>query len=192
VLKGSPLFKATGLSESTYLYPSRLICALADDIAQGPAGRVIDEFPALRDTELPNAVGIGWGTAAERGPAFGSVRGMIARFSATYAEDLSTPYGVIVTYPPYSKKGMVQNFIPIYDAVQYPLRLPHCVELHGPWAAQMPDIQQPVFMIPFVQSAYQRDDIQGFLPVALDGAAMTRIDEELSAYLLKEPVYKPR
>jgi hypothetical protein len=56
----------------------------------------------------------------------------------------------------------------------------------------MPDVSRPLFMIPFVQALYQDDDVQSLLPVAIDGPSMKRIDEELSAYLLGDPVYKPR
>ena len=68
VERTSPLFHLTGFNDTTYIYPSRLVACEAADLVDH-RGRVIDEFPQLRDDELRRAVGLKMGTASERGAA---------------------------------------------------------------------------------------------------------------------------
>lgn len=185
VERTSALFHLTGFSDTTYVYASRLVACESSDLVDR-RGRVVDEFPQLRDEELRHAVGLGTGTSGERGPAAESRRGAIALFQPDFAEMVGTAYGLIVTWPPYSKKGAIQNFIPIFSAAEYETNVPRCVVAEGTWTAPMANIGRAFFMVPLVQSAYEPDDIAGYLPQPVDGSTMRLIDEALSEHLYGE------
>ena len=182
VERTSPLFHLTGFDDTTYIYPSRLIACEASDLVDH-RGRVIDEFPQLRNDELRRAVGLGTGTAGERGAAAESRRGTIALFQPGFAEMVTTAYGLIVTWPPYSRRGAVQNFVPIFDADEYDTDIPCCVVASGKWARAMANVRRAFFMVPLLQSAYEPDDIAGYLPQPVDGVTMRQIDEALTQHI---------
>lgn len=182
VHSASTLFKATGLRETTYFYPSRLVVCHAEDA--GPvSGKLIDEFPELRDNQLPKAIGLGTGTCDGNGRARGSKRGRIAKLKPWLSKLIETSYGLIITEPLYSNRSQIQNFIPIFDANEFETKPPSFAVFDKDWVQQMPDLGGALLMLPLVQSAYEPDDIADFLPRAVDGETMSAVDEGLATGL---------
>ena len=185
----SPLFHATGFSKTTVVYPSRLACCLTAE-APSPGGRVIDDFPALRDVELPLALGLGTGTTAGTGRAKGSRRGTIAKLRGSLAEGLECDYALVVTAPAYSKEEQIQNIIPMFDTADFAVVAPAFGVAGKSWVEQLtrsgrapdsPDVYAgALFMTQLIQSAYVRDDIAGYFPIPVDDETMAAMDEALA------------
>jgi len=178
----SSLFKVTGLRETTYFYPSRLVVCHAEDA--GPvSGKLIDEFPELRDRELPRAVGLGTGTCDGEGRARGSKRGRIVKFKPVFSKLIETGYGLVITEPLYSNRSQIQNFIPIFDAREFETVPPSIAVFDLDWVDQMPGLKGALLMLPLVQSAYESDDIDSYLPNPVDMDTMNAVDEGLASRL---------
>jgi hypothetical protein len=201
--KASPLFGATGLTESSYVYPSRLVVCHTEDLPE-PAGKLIDEIPELFDIRLPRALGLGSPVsrpASRRRPA---LRGYIAMFTEAYADLVSCRYGVVITHPAYSKHRQVQTYVPIFDADEYDTVPPAFIvdPTHGSlsepvtrgstrsnelrWTRQLTGIANPLLMVQLVQSAYAGatdPEIARYLPIPVDARTLRQLDEALCAYV---------
>jgi hypothetical protein len=113
----SSTFKITGLSEQTYVYPSRLVTEEYLRLGH-PIGRVVDEMPQLREA-LRSAIGLGMGTANAKGPALGSMRGQIVILGGDVADEIGTRHAVVAANPRYSQAFRFLNVIPLYEADEY-------------------------------------------------------------------------
>lgn len=201
--KVSPLFGATGLTESSYVYPSRLIVCHTEDLPE-PAGKLIDEIPELFDSRLPRALGLGAPVSRPAGRRRPALRGYIAVFTAAYAALVSCRYGVVITPPSYSKHRQVQTYVPIFDADEYDTVPPafsvdpthksprEAVTRGGTgsdefrWTRQLNGIASPLLMVQLVQSAYAGTtdpEIAHYLPLPVDAGTLHQLDEALCAYL---------
>jgi mRNA-degrading endonuclease toxin of MazEF toxin-antitoxin module len=178
----STLFRATGLTRTTYVYPSRLVAALSDDIGTY-LGRVIDEFPELRDTQLPRALGLGTGTCLGEGRARESLRGRIARFTDAFAELIGARFGVVISEPLYSRRNRIQNFVPVVDGGIFAIEAPCFAVTDAEWLSQLSGFEAAAFMIPLVQSAYAQDDIAEYLANPIDTETMAILEEALASRL---------
>ena len=110
-------YRRSGFEFPTYVYPSRIVSANPDDLADAE-GRVIDEMPLIRQA-LIKALGIGTGTSTSGGAASRSWRGRLVRIDPALAEELGTYLGVIVSDPGYSMEQRFQNVVPIVSGVTY-------------------------------------------------------------------------
>src|SRR5437868_195718 len=85
-----PLFRLSGLHDTTHFYPSRLAITFVDDLGERD-GILIDELPALR-RELRRAIGIGMGSCGDpSAPARGSLGGTVVRFRSDYERMVGAP-----------------------------------------------------------------------------------------------------
>lgn len=184
--KSSPLFRATGLDETTYFYPSRLVACMPEAL-DAPIGKIIDELTELRDVQLRRAVGIGLGSNRDSHPWSRHRRGLLVKLRPGFAEGIQTNYGVIVTYPPYSKRDRVHNIVPIYDADTFDVLPPHTVLGSGDWAARLHGIRRPALVAPLVQGVYVEDDVESSVSLAVDGRTMASLDDALSHHLWAMP-----
>ena len=115
VRKGSKLFTATGLDDTTYVYPSRLVTSTCDGL-HSYRGRLMDQLTELTDSELPRALGYGTGAYGGRGLARASLRGIVMELNEEGKEESSADDVVIVADPFYSNQKQFPNAIPLYPA----------------------------------------------------------------------------
>lgn len=188
----SATFPLSGLSETTFFYPSRLAVSLLTDMPRRPSGRIVDEFPELRDRQLPRAVGLGTGVVGIPGPALSSRRGQIAVFTSEFTDLIGAAYGVVVTWPPYSLRDQVQNVVPIVDGAEFDAVAPNILISNVSWVGQLDSISSALLMVQLVQGAYdggpdlplEERDIRGYLPEPIDPETMRSLDEALAYRLL--------
>jgi hypothetical protein len=175
------LFKATGLSSTTYFYASRLATCLTEEMGEY-SGRLIDEFPELRDVQLPRALGLGKGTTWTKGPALGSRRGLFVRFSDDFADELGARFGLVLTEPSYSTKDQLQTIIPVYDHAQFVLPEPAFSVKDASWSSQLSPYQGASFGIQYLQSIF-KSDIARYLDEPIDTETLRRVEESISGRL---------
>lgn len=187
----SPLFNVTGLHDDSYIYPSRLAVSLISEVPRRPEGRIVDEFPALRDEELPKATGLKVSPFSPIGASKSSRRGQIAVFSNWFADLLGTRHGLVISWPPYSAADQVQNIVPIFDASEYELVSPNLCISGEHWLKPLSPLTSALLMIDLVQSAYdggeslpiEERDIIGYLETPVSAKTMSSVDEALSLRL---------
>lgn len=176
----SSLFKATGLKRTSYIYPSRLAVCFRADLSR-PDGKIIDEFPELRDVQLPRAIGLGMGTSFMPGRAFGSLRGRIARLQPEFAEMISAEFGLVISEPNYSNRSQIQNLIPIFDGRLYELPAPSFRVEAERWLEET-KLEAAFIGVQYAQGVY-KSDILVYLNEPVDPDTMSRVDEGLAARL---------
>jgi mRNA-degrading endonuclease toxin of MazEF toxin-antitoxin module len=188
----SSTFPLTGFDRATYVYSSRLAVTELREVPNRAGGRLVDEFPELRDRQLPRAVGLGTGACGSPGAAQRSRRGQIARFTDDFADMIGIRHGVVVSWPPYSLHDQVQNVVPICDDREFEV-VPPCFLVLGShsWLKQLGWNGGALFFVPLVQGAFDggpgadpRDkDIESYLPFPVDAATMESLDRALASRL---------
>jgi len=189
--KRSPMFEVTGLDETTYVYPSRLAVCLLSEMPRRSLGRVVDEFPELRDKQLPRALGLGTGVRGQVGAASRSRRGQIARFTDDFADLIGFQFGVVVSWPPYSLQDQVQNVVPLGDASEYAEVAPNFSVSGKSWISQVGSFQSVLLWADLIQGAYdggshlapEERDIEAYLAEPVDTQTMELLDRALAARL---------
>ena len=178
--KDSSTFKATGLTDATYAYPSRLLTCKVSDLDEH-MGILMDEMPALRQA-LRRAIGHGMGVQGDAtSPARSSLRGMIVLFTESFKDTIGTPFGVIISEPAYSNERRFQNIIPIFEGNEY--RRLGGVAVEEPWLA-VAGWSKGLIVPRMVQSCLTQCDIKRALGV-LNVGKMREVDDILMERFFK-------
>jgi hypothetical protein len=168
-----------GFSRPTYVYPSRLIPALAEDF-QRMAGRIIDEMPELR-LALQHALGLGTGSSTGTGAAAGSWRGRVVSLTVDMEREIGFGQGIIVTEPTYSSMERYQLFVPIDSLAQFDPRDGDVViSSHDLSLALNHPSHGVLIAAPEVQSVFHPTELSGWTGATADEGTMRRIDAALA------------
>jgi hypothetical protein len=177
IRRGSKLFDANGLNETTYVYPSRLVSAEQADLI--PAGKIIDECSELCD-QVMRAVGIGTGTY-QSGAAKGSWRGLILELNEEGRGLIQSQYAVVASDPEYSKQAEFFNVIPIGSTdeiyhngpdVLFQPQIPWVNQLH--WGAVIAEIRHV--------TSVHHSDIVSIRQIPADARSMEQLDDALQSW----------
>lgn len=179
----SPLFHCTGLSKTTYFYPSRLVFVDPEDLGE-PIGRIIDEFPPLLGHRLPLALGNRTGTCRDRGsPAAGSARGVIVQLSPRGRAVVNAEFALVVAEPAYSQRLTFWNVIPILNGAEYEEQPPFVLVGEEDWVREM-GYRSALLLVPAAQAVFVRDHVSRPLKFQADEATMIRVDDALRSHFL--------
>lgn len=169
----------TGFEHPTYIYPSRLVPAAQVHLTRFK-GRIIDEMAAIR-LKLHDALGIRTGSANGRGPAVGSWRGRVVRFSGPFIRELGCGHGVVVTEPAYSNAHRYQTIVPLLDPAEFEPHESDLVVTERPWLTHIDARLHTAWLaVDMVQTVFHPTDIDGWTGATVDEGTMAEID----AYLL--------
>lgn len=179
-------FAVTGLTEATYVYPSRLV---TEEILRlgSPIGRVLDEMPAVR-RELRSALGIGLGTAHTPGTALGSLRGQVIQLGPVLGEQLATRYAAVVANPTYARRQRYLNIVPLFDADEYEAAGVDVTCDRGPWAYGLALPPRVLVCVSAICSCYGLDSnhLGAVLGKVVDDETMQSIDDALVSHFFAE------
>lgn len=178
-------YRGAGFTDLTYIYVSRLRPVPQHQLTQF-RGRLIDEMPGVR-TALVKSLGLRSGTGAGNGPARGSNRGRIARFTDATTDRVYTRYGIVVTHPGYSNQCRYLTVVPLFLNVPRPQ--PHDIIVEDePWLAELEGATRALaaaeeLFSPFWGSDPRRQEILDLHPRAVaDDGTMTVIEDRLIDY----------
>jgi hypothetical protein len=165
----------TGFEHPTYIYPSRLVTVAPANLARF-AGRIIDEMAAIR-AKLHEALGIRTGTSAGQGPATGSWRGRVVRFSDEFADELGCNHGVVVTEPAYSNAQRYQTVVPLLDPEEFEPNENDLIVTDQPWVTKLdPRLQGAWLAVNMVQTVFHPIEISRWSGATLDEGTMAELD----------------
>ena len=168
-----------GFSQPTYIYPSRLIPARAEDF-QRMAGRIIDEMPELR-LALGYALGLGAGSSTGTGVASGSWRGRVVSLTEDMEREIGFRHGIIVTEPTYSDAERYQLFVPIDSLAEFEPRDGDLVITSPGWPMGLNHLSDGVLIaVSEVQSAFHPTELESWTGATADEVSMRQIDSALA------------
>lgn len=173
-------YRLTGLREATYVYPSRLTNCGLEDLGD-LSGRIIDEMPDIR-LKLVQALGIGTGSCIGAGPAAASLRGSVVSLQAAVAEEIGTPYALVVTEPGYSLERRFLNVIPVYDGAEFDSAPSDIVVEDAGWVEDV-GFTQAIIATSMVQSVFLPEQVESVMVCALDDDGMAAVDAGLREHL---------
>ena len=186
VRRSSATFSITGLSEETYIYPSRLVTEEVLRLGR-PIGKVIDEMPAVRQA-VRSAVGIGSGTAHTPGRASGSLRGQILLLGSMLREQLQTRYALVTSNPIYARQERYLNIIPLYDADEFEPVPVDIISPSGAWAEGLALPRQLLFCVSAICSCFmpRATHVEALLGRVIPESLMATVDESLLRHFFEE------
>lgn len=176
-------YTGTGFTQPSYLYTSRLVGVDPDDL-HDPAGRLIDEMPAVR-ASLRRALGLGTGSCAGTGSAAGSLRGRVVHLGHGLEEELGAALAVILTEPTYSKKERFQVVVPILAEADFEVEGSDVVIEPSTtrWLAQVDAKYTRAFLwTAAIFSVFHPSELRGISPLCLDEGTMRDIDRALAVH----------
>lgn len=174
-------YRGTGLSQPTYIYPSRLISYPVDQLPE-PEGRIIDEMPQIR-AALHLALGIGAGVTTEANVPGSNRRGRIVQFAPEITAEIECTHGLVVTEPTYSRSGFQQTLVPIFDAAEFESRDLDVVVTGVDWLARISGSPGSVILAaPLIFSVYGPTHIARYTPVIVDDNTMRQVDTALAIH----------
>jgi hypothetical protein len=169
----------TGLSRPTYFYPSRLLTFAIDDLPD-PAGRIVDELPAIR-TQLRHALGIGQGVTREPNCRGANRRGRVAEYAPAISEELGATHCLVVTESRYSRTALQQTTIPILNAMLYDATPGDVVvqDTSG-WQGRFSLRIQPILLaVPLITTVHERDSIARYTRTLVSDATLREVEAAL-------------
>ena len=167
----------TGFDRVTYIYPSRLVSAGADEMRR-MVGRLINELAELR-VLLRKALGIGAGTSS------GSVdpanwRGTVIRFAEPVRREIDCSHGLIITEPLYSSQQRYQLVVPVLDLNEFESTGTDVVVEEKEWLSLISGDSAPVaFAVDMLQTVFHPTDIEARTSAVVDADTVSRIDRRL-------------
>jgi hypothetical protein len=181
VMPSSTGVNANGLKTRTFFYPGVIFPI---EYAQLPqhAGFQAGSLREFRNT-LRRALGIGTGTCLRRGTPPRSRRGRIVRLANEVADDLRTPFAVLLTEHVYSQERRYQLLVPILRAEALRSLEGGVLATDKDWMEVFarPTAAAAVFPVQLIQSAWYGDDIAEETPFVIDEATLDAIEAELCA-----------
>lgn len=165
----------TGFDLPTYIYPSRLVGASANEMRH-MVGRLVDELAELR-VLLRKALGIGTGTSMT---ARSSWRGRIVRFSEAIRREMDCSYGLVITEPVYSSRQRYQLVVPVLDMREFDSAGMDVVVEGKEWLPLVfGDAQAVAFAVEMIQTVFHPTEIGVHPPTVVDGDTVSRIEARL-------------
>lgn len=176
----APTFGVTGLSELTYVYPSRLVTEEYARIGD-PIGRVLDEMPMLRNV-LRHALGLGTGTAIT-GQATGTLRGQVLLLGPSLAQELGTRHALVVANPRYSRSRRFLNIVPLYAYEDYEPAASDFVFPRSDWTSRVVRSGNVLCSVTAICSLFMPDPelFESLLGIALSAEEMAHTDRALES-----------
>lgn len=172
----------TGLSRSTYFYPSRLLTFAVGDLPE-PAGRVIDELPRFRE-QVRRALGLGQGVTREANARGTNRRGRIAEYAPSVSRDLDATHCLVVTEAEYSRTGLQQITIPLLNAMEYHAA-PGDVLVQNPsdWDGRFALRHRSLLIaVPLVTTVHERDSIARYTRTIVSEGTMLEVEASLALH----------
>lgn len=172
---------SSGFDRPTYVYPARLISLYEESLPES-SGRIIDDLADVK-TALRQALGLGTGTGATRGPAAGTLRGQIVTLETATAKDIGTKFALVVTEPRYGWEERYQLIIPIYELEEVvPVEFDLALEA-TPWLRQIGMTgREVVLAISQVQAVWHRDEIKDQVGAVIEASTMTTVELALERW----------
>lgn len=174
-------YTASGFQYPTYVYPSRLVPALAANVGE-PVGRLGDEMPAVRE-QLRVALGMGTGVASGTGRAARTFRGLVVRFAPPLTEEIGAILGVVATDPDYSLQEREQLVIPILGNDDVTSESILDVYIEGPAAKAIAgfdhSLGSPYLWTDNVLGVHHRDEIEVVGGLCVDDRTMADLEKAL-------------
>jgi hypothetical protein len=169
----------TGLSRPTYFYPSRLLTFAIDDLPQ-PAGRIVDELPAIR-AQLRRALGLGQGVTRESNFRGANRRGRIAEYARAISQDLGATHCLVVTESRYSRTALQQTTIPLLNAMEYDAAPGDVlVQNTSAWQGRFALGFHPVLVaVPLITTVHERDSLARYTRTIVSEATMRAVEAAL-------------
>jgi hypothetical protein len=172
-----------GFTKPAFVYPSRLVAAVSDDLLR-MTGRLVKELPDLR-RGLRAALGLGTGTREGAGFANGSWRGAVVALSRAIREDLGFDLGVVVTEPGYSNEERYQLIVPLDSPKNATRSTSHRVVTDAPWVLRLGHATGGLLLaVDDVQAVFHPTDIESDTGVVVDDATMQQIEAALARLFL--------
>ncbi|HEU0012086.1 MAG TPA: hypothetical protein VFQ45_00295, partial [Longimicrobium sp.] len=160
---------------------SRLISYAADAMPE-PAGRIVDELPAIRSA-LIRALGIGTGGTREVNVGGSNRRGRVVELAPALARELDTPFALTVTEPTYSRVQRQQTVIPLLDAREFEARDLDVRVAGADWTRKLRGRPAEVLLaVSMIFTVYQPAQIGRFTDAAADDGTMAGIDQALGLH----------
>jgi hypothetical protein len=176
----STWYGGTGLSEPTFVYPSRLVSYPAVALPEA-AGRIVDELPVLR-ASLRRALGFGAGVTSERNVPGSSRRGRVVALKDDLAEEWGARCALIVTEPAYSRTGFQQTVVPILEDDCEPAELDVIVPSGSNVTRLGTSYAQAMLAVTMVATLYQPDHIARYLGLVIEPWIMRQVEVALSLH----------
>lgn len=169
-------YNGTGLSEASYVHPSRLVAFSADQLhAMRYAGRLIDEMPDIR-ARTAESLGLDTGSCIGARQAAGSLRGRLLELKDH--ELFDTPYVLVVAQPQYSIEERFLNVIPLYDREEFDATAEDLIVEGAPFLETV-GWRAAVIAMPLVSAVFYPDHVDRKLDCAFSDAEMDQVDTEL-------------
>lgn len=172
-------FRRTGLSRPTYFYPSRLLTFAIEDLPE-PAGRIVDELPAIR-TQLRRALGIGRGVTHELSCRGANRPGRIAEYAPAISEELGATHCLVVTEPGYSRAALQQTTIPLLNAMEYDATPGDVlVQETSGWQGRFSLKIHPILLaVPMITTVHERGSLARWTRTLVSESTMCDVDMAL-------------
>jgi hypothetical protein len=169
----------TGLSRPTYFYPSRLLTFAVDDLPE-PAGRIVDELPAMRK-QLKRALGLGQGVTREANGRGANRRGRIAEYTRGISRDLGATHCLVVTEARYSRSALQQTTVPLLNAMEYDATPGDVlVQSTSGWQGRFAFQLHPVLLaVPLITTVHERDSLARYTRTIVSEATMRDVEAAL-------------
>jgi hypothetical protein len=173
-------FRRMGLSQSTYVYTSRLVSTTPSELGSS-AGRIISEMPEIR-MSLARALGLGTGVTSEGNVPGSNRRGRLIETTPEVVEDWDVRHALVLTDPDYSRRGYQQTVVPLLD---------EGFEL-GDFDVQASDngwlktlkwrYGAGILAVPMVSTLYLPDHIARYLDIVVPTEIMADVERALVAH----------
>lgn len=164
-----------GFDRVTYVYPSRLVGAGADEMRRR-VGRLTDERAELR-ASLRKALGIGAGTAAT---AAVTCRGRVVRLAQSVRREIECSHALIVTEPFYSSQRRYQVVVPLLDTSEFESTDTDVVVEGKDWLSLVSGDSAPVaFAVDLIQTVFHPTEIEGETVAVVDGNTVAQVEQRL-------------
>jgi hypothetical protein len=169
----------TGLSRPTYFYPSRLLTFAIDDLPE-PAGRIVDELPAIR-RQLRGALGLGQGVTREPNARGANRRGRIAEYTPAISQELGATHCLLVTESRYSRTALQQTTIPLLNAMEFNATPGDVlVQNTSGWQGRFALRLHPLLIaVPMITTVHERDGIARYTRTIVSEETMRDVETAL-------------
>lgn len=166
----------SGFTRPTYIYPSRLVRALPEDLLR-MTGRLVAEMPELRQA-LGIALGLGHAATATSNAQ--GWRGRVVRFAPRRSAAIDYEFGIVVTEPAYSRRERYQLVIPVDDLDEFEAEPGDLVIEEPAWLpVQMTNWRGVLIAVPDLQAVFHPLDIDSWTGAVVDHATVEDIERGL-------------
>jgi hypothetical protein len=174
-------WRGTGLSRPTYVYTSRLVSAVPEELGT-VRGRIVDEMPAIRRS-LARALGLGTGVTREMNTWGSNRRGRLVETTPNVLEEWGINHALVVTDPSYSREGYQQTVVPLLDESFEISELDVVIEDRAWLGFLAEQYGAGILAVPMVSTLYLPDHIARFLDVVAPAEVMAEVERGLVSHL---------